>query len=54
MAAKYILIIVAIALFAAAGIRVLRNAGRLDVASRTWLLTGTILLLVSVWLWTHV
>jgi hypothetical protein len=50
MYAKFILIAVACMLLAASGLRFART-GRLDSASRTWLLVTLIFAIVSGWLW---
>ena len=51
MAARYILSVLSAVFLALAGLRIWRDSGRIQPASRTWLLIGTIFALVSVYLW---
>jgi hypothetical protein len=54
VAAKYILAVLAAVFLALAGLRILRDSGRITPASRTWLLTGIIFGAVSGYLWMFV
>ena len=51
MQARQILPVIAAAFLVFGGLRVLRSGGRIDPASRTWLLIAVIFGAVSVWLW---
>ena len=51
MQARYILPVIAAAFFVFAALRVMRAGGRIDPASRTWLLIAVIFGAVSLWLW---
>jgi hypothetical protein len=50
MQARHILVLVAVLLIGAAVFKSARARG-IDLQSRIWLMTGTILLAVSAWLW---
>jgi hypothetical protein len=51
MQARHILPLVGAAFLVFAALRVMRAGGRIDPASRTWLLIAVIFSAVSVWLW---
>ena len=51
MAAKYILAVLAIAFLIAPTLRLVRDGGRVRPATKTWLLTGGIFVIVAGWLW---
>jgi hypothetical protein len=51
MAARYILMALAIVFVAAAVVRLQHDRGRFTPASKTWALVGIIFALVSIWLW---
>ena len=50
MSARIILALVGGVLLAAAAVKSVRS-GRVDLQSRIWLLTGSILWAISAWLW---
>jgi len=52
VSARLILSVLAVAFLVFALIRMSRNNGRIDPASRTWLLIAAIFGAVSAWLWT--
>lgn len=51
MPARYVLGCLAVVFWILGGLRVAREGGRLDPASRTWLLIAVIFSGVSLWLW---
>lgn len=51
MAARYILSVLSAVFLILAGLRIWRDSGRIQPASRTWLLIGAIFALVSAYLW---
>ena len=51
MQARHILPVLAAVFLAFGGLRVIRAGGRIDPASRTWLLIAVIFGAVSLWLW---
>jgi hypothetical protein len=51
VAAKYILAILALLFLLAALWRLVRNGGKLQPQSRTWLIVAAVFAAVSVWLW---
>jgi hypothetical protein len=51
VSAEAILALMAAAFLLAAAWRMRRDHGRIEPASRTWLLVGGIFALVSTWLW---
>ena len=53
MAAKYALVLLAIAFFAAAGLRYAKGRTASDPATRTWLLIALILTALAAWLQWH-
>ena len=52
MAAKYILAILSVVFLLAAGLRLIRDCGRIAPASKTWLVVAVVFGAVSLWLWT--
>jgi hypothetical protein len=51
MQARHIFPVLAAAFLVFGGLRVVRAGGRIDPASRTWLLIAVIFGAVSLWLW---
>ena len=53
VAAKYILLVGGLVFLTLALFRLGRDAGRLNPASRTWLIVAVVFLAVSAWLWSR-
>jgi len=52
MAARTILAVIGAVLVATAALKSMRS-GRIDLQSRIWLLTGSVLWVVAAWLWSR-
>jgi hypothetical protein len=53
VAAKYILAVLACVFLVAAGLRLVRDGGKKQPQSRTWLTIGVIFAIVSAWLFSQ-